>query len=356
MASKLEQKKRFGVAIIGGTGYGAGELLRTLSFHPEIEVAHVVSRSQAGAKISAVHSHLLGISDLTLCATVPDQWWTDYEAAAIVCSMPSGQAPDTITSYLKTAPEGALRCIDLSGDLRLRDAEAHTRYYPDVPFAADVRQKCVYGLSELARDAISQARYVANPGCLATATILALAPVRGVALSAPVVVDAKTGTSGAGREPQTSMHHPGRAHDFTAYKVLEHRHEPEILQCLGAEFTKQNQLMFVPHLIPVSRGIFVSCYLTCATEKDAVDLTKRYEDLYRSAIFVRLRQSPPRLVDVVGTNFCDLHLVRRGAQIVVMAATDNLGKGMAGQCIQNLNLMFGLPEDLGLRTPALGPV
>ncbi len=356
MATSGKSQKRFGIAILGGAGYGAGELLRTLAFHPEIEVAQISSRSQAGAPVSAVHSHLSGISTLTFCETLPDKWWSEYEGAAVVCSMPPGQAASAIAQYESTLPRGALKFIDLSGDLRLRDASLHARYYPEVDFAAELRAKCVYGLPELAREQIAKAQCVANPGCLATATILALAPLRGVSLAAPVVVDAKTGTSGAGREPQQSMHHPGRAHDFTAYKVLEHRHEPEIVQCLGKDFSEGTSFMFVPHLIPVSRGIFVSCYLTCSDTTVAAELAERYREFYQGAPFVRFQGRPPRLVDVVGTNFCDLHVTQRGAQVVVLAATDNLGKGMAGQCIQNLNLMFGLPEVCGLLNPALGPV
>lgn len=349
-------KKRFGIAILGGAGYGAGELLRALASHPEIEVAQVASRSHAGAPVDSVHSHLRGISTLSFCETLPAGWWSAYEGAAVVCSMPPGQAARAIADCVSKAPEGALKFIDLSGDLRLRDATLHARYYPEVDYAADLREQCVYGLTELAREQIARARFVANPGCLATATILALAPLRGVSLASPLVVDAKTGTSGAGREPQPSMHHPSRAHDFTAYKVLEHRHEPEILQCLGTDLVERGGFMFVPHLIPVSRGISVSCYLTCSDAKVAAGLAERYREFYSSSTFVRFHERPPRLVDVVGTNFCDLHISHRGAQVVILAATDNLGKGMAGQCIQNLNLMCGLPEECGLLTPALGPV
>lgn len=347
--------KRFGVSILGGSGYGAGELLRLLALHPEIEPAHVVTRSHVGKPVSSVHSHLESIWNLAFAESLPDDWWKRYEGAAIICSMPPGQAGAAIAEVLAKGPPESLKFIDLSGDFRLREPQSHTRYYPEVPFAPEIRNQCVYGLSELAPEAISKARMITNPGCLSSASILALAPLRGVAMEGPVIIDAKTGTSGAGREPQAAMHHPSRAADFTAYKVLQHRHEPEILQGLGPGFSTSAGMMFVPHLIPTSRGIFVSAYLTCQDVQIAASLPERYKAFYAHSRFIRFRSTPPRLVDVVGTNFCDINIVVRGPQVVVMSALDNLGKGMAGQCIQNLNLMFGLPEDYGLINPALGP-
>jgi N-acetyl-gamma-glutamyl-phosphate reductase common form len=348
--------KRFGVSILGGSGYGAGELLRLLAQHPEIEPAHVVTRSYVGKPVSSVHTHLESVCRLTFAESLPDTWWQRYEGAAIVCSMPPGKAGPSLSEILATKPPATLKIIDLSGDFRLRSEDSHTRYYPDVAYDAHIRQRCVYGLSELARPSIQQAQIICNPGCLSSASILALAPLRGLAAKGSIIIDAKTGTSGAGREPQESMHHPSRCADFTAYKVLEHRHEPEILQALGSEFSSQNSIMFVPHLIPTSRGIFISAYLSLQDAQTAASLPARYKSFYESSPFIRFRSRPPRLVDVVGTNFCDISVVVRGEQVVVMSALDNLGKGMAGQCIQNLNLMFGLPEELGLMSPALGPV
>jgi N-acetyl-gamma-glutamyl-phosphate reductase common form len=348
-------QKRFGISILGGSGYGAGELLRLLTSHPHIEPVHVVTRSHVGKPVSSVHSHLESICDLTFTESLPDGWWERYDGAAVICSMPPGQAGQAIAEVLNKNVPASLRFIDLSGDLRLKDPEIHEHHYAEVPFAPEIREQCVYGLSELAGQAIGQARIISNPGCLSSASILALAPLRGLTLQSPIIIDAKTGTSGAGREPQASMHHPSRAADFTAYKVLEHRHEPEILQALGSEFSKTIALMFVPHLIPVSRGIFVTAYITCQDQQTAASLPDRYRAAYSRSRFIRFRSRPPRLVDVVGTNFCDISVAVRGSQVVVMSALDNLGKGMAGQCIQNLNLMFGLPEECGLITPALGP-
>jgi N-acetyl-gamma-glutamyl-phosphate reductase len=152
------------------------------------------------------------------------------------------------------------------------------------------------------------------------------------------------------------MHHPSRTLDCTAYKVLDHRHEPEILQALGDDFSARDSFMFVPHLLPVSRGCLISCYITCENETSAASAVKNYKTLYSAAKFIRLRERPVRLVDIVGTNFCDLNIVARGKQLVVTSALDNLGKGMASQCIQNLNIIFGLAQETGLMAPALGPV
>lgn len=342
-----------GILIIGGSGYGAGELLRLLSLHPAIEVAAVVSRTYAGQPVTRVHTHLAGVSDLVFSAEPDLRSLERYTERAVVLAMPSGQAVPALTQLTAAGLTDRTVVVDLSGDLRLHDEELHRRHYPDVPFSPELRGHFRYGLSELSPPPGTR---ISNPGCLATAAILALAPFSAGALSGSVVVDAKTGTSGAGREPQAALHHPARAADVTAYKVLEHRHEPEILQALGASFQDRHPVMFVPHLLPVSRGIVVTAYATLAQAATSHEITSQVTHFYRHAPFVRVRETPPRLVDVVGTNFCDIAVAVRERQIVVMTALDNLGKGMAGQAIQNINRAFGLPEETGLRGAALGPV
>ncbi len=345
--------KPCGVIIIGGSGYGAGELLRLLSLHPSIEVCGVVSRSHAGAAVDSVHTHLTGITKLSFQSDPPLQDLRRFKKSAVILAMPSGQAVGAIAQLRRAGLAEEVTILDLSGDLRLRDEATHSRFYPEAPFAPDIRRTFCYGLPELSDERRSQ---IANPGCLATAAILALAPFASGAFVGSIVIDAKTGTSGAGREPQASMHHPARASDFTAYKALQHRHEPEIVQAFGGDFQRRHPLMFVPHLIPVPRGIFVTVYGELSELSTAEEVSARVREFYRSSRFIRVRPTPPRLVDVVGTNFCDIAVSVRGRQIVVMTAIDNLGKGMAGQAIQNLNRAFDLPEDLGLLGTALGPV
>jgi len=349
-------RKPYGVAIIGGSGYGAGESIRFLAAHPDIEVVEVISRSHAGKPVHSVHTHLQGTTSLMFRDSLSLEWCSQFKKCAVILAMPSGLAPQTIQELAtKGIPENMI-IVDLSGDLRLRDEGTHKSFYPEVSFAEEIRSRCVYGLTELARSQVASARLISNPGCLATAAILALAPLSTEGFDGALVVDAKTGTSGAGREPQASMHHPSRTADFAAYKVLQHRHEPEILQALGDSFSSANAMMFIPHLLPVSRGILVTAYGTLRSAVDTGAIRGRYETFYASSPFVRFRDSSPRLVDVVGTNFCDLHIATRGNQIAILAAIDNLGKGMAGQCVQNLNLAFGLPEERGLLIPSLGPV
>jgi len=345
--------KSCGVTIIGGTGYGAGELVRLLSHHPEIEVCEVVSRSNAGKPVASVHTHLEGIAQSKFSPEVNLEALLRFPKNAVILAMPSGQAVSALERLISRGlPESSV-VIDLSGDLRLKDEASHTQHYPDVPFAGPIRSTFRYGLPELSS---ARGPRITNPGCLATAAILALAPFSQGAFLGSVVIDAKTGTSGAGREPQASMHHPSRANDFTAYKVLQHRHEPEIVQALGEHFQRTHPVLFVPHLIPVPRGIFVTVYGHLSSAATTDEVLARVRDYYRTSKFIRVRSSPPRLVDVVGTNFCDLSVSVRGEQIAIMATIDNLGKGMAGQAIQNLNREFSLPEEVGLLGAALGPV
>lgn len=350
-------EKSCGIAIIGGSGYGAGELLRLALGHPSVEVCCVTSRSHIGKKVSSIHTHLLGLTELSFCESVDLRQLTSYKKSAVVLAMPSGHAIPAIKELIAAGLPDNTHIIDLSGDLRLKDPGTHAAFYPEVPFDSDLHRRFVYGMPEFHSFRGMQGRlFITNPGCLATASILALAPLRDLATTGSVVIDAKTGTSGAGREPQPSMHHPGRSGDFTAYKVLQHRHEPEILQALGSPFSSNFTCMFVPHLLPLSRGIFVTAYVALQTEQQATALRDSYAKFYQNCPFIRIRHSAPRLVDVVGTNFCDIHAVSRGVQVVVMTAIDNLGKGMAGQALQNLNIAFGLPEETGLQQAALGPV
>jgi N-acetyl-gamma-glutamyl-phosphate/LysW-gamma-L-alpha-aminoadipyl-6-phosphate reductase len=351
----------FGVAIIGGSGYGAGELLRFLSYHDSIEVAAVVSRSYAGRSVTSVHTHLTRVipEDLKFVAALPDNWHKHYKSSVIVSSVPTGESLKAIGEILSREDSRESSIIDLSGDLRLRDEQQHLKHYSETPFAAELRSSAVYGLPEVVGEAtVRSAKIVSNPGCLATATILALAPLRDKAAGLEfVAVDAKTGTSGAGREPQASMHHPSRAHDCTAYKILQHRHEGEILQILGSDFSNGRGLHFVPHLLPISRGVLVTCFLSFRDATSAHEAAARLANYYTGAYFIRMRDYPVRIVDVVGTNFCDINVVVRDQRMVVTCALDNLGKGMAGQCVQNINLMLGLEHSYGLRgLAALGPV
>jgi LysW-gamma-L-alpha-aminoadipyl-6-phosphate/LysW-L-glutamyl-5-phosphate reductase len=366
------------VAILGASGYGAGELLRLLTQHPAVEVEAVTSTTQPGQPLAVIHPHLRGFYDMVVTETVDIERLIAGEDAVVFAAQPTGKSGVAVDEFLKGIDKldraSRVKCIDLSGDLRLKDAALHRLHYPETPELGVRRQSFVYGLPELFRDQIRGARHVANVGCLASAAILAAAPlvrqapvrespvqeplVRESLLApdAPLVIDAKTGSSGSGRQLKETTHHPTRHADFRAYKPLAHQHEPEILQALGDPRGQRLQLSFVAQSMDTARGIFVTVHAQLAAPSDSRTLSARYADFYQDSPFVRIVADSPTLQDVVGSNFCDIGVACRGRQVIVMAALDNLVKGMAGTAIQNMNLMCGLPETTGLWMPALRPV
>lgn len=330
------------IAIFGGSGYGGSELLRILLFHPNAEVALVTANEQAGKAVSAVHRNLLGLTDLQFEST-PDDLSALSDIDVSFFALPHGQA----LSLIPRLPD-SVRAIDLSGDFRIDDADVFKRFYK-LEHPGDLQNDFVYGLAETNRDAIKTARYVANPGCFATATLLALAPaVKSGLLTGRVIVDAKTGSSGSGAKAAANTHHPQRMNSFYAYKPFEHQHLPEIEQHLRTVGPFDNELIFMTHSLPVSRGIFASCYLEMKLNFTNEDLQNLYRDFYKDAFFVRLVDGSPDINWVKNTNFCDIAAHSNGKQIAVFAAIDNLVKGAAGQAVQNMNLMFGLDEKSGL--------
>lgn len=344
------------VAILGASGYGAGELLRLLCQHPLSAVVSATSTSRVGEPVHALHPHLRGFYDLTVAGEIDQARLLDVEQAVVFSALPHGASGAAIDLLLGEITAPHLKVIDLSGDLRLKDATAHAAAYTESPLLPKLRDEFVYGMPELNRQAITSARYVANPGCLATASILAAVPLIGNGCCGPLVIDAKTGSSGAGRTPKDSTHHPTRHADFRAYRPLAHQHEPEILQALGDPRGERIEMSFVPQSMPVSRGIFTTVHAALNKPMEAESLLQKYKQFYSGSPFVRVEAGSPSLEDVVGSNFCDLGVAVRGRQVVVMSAIDNLVKGMAGAAIQNMNLMCGLPETTGLWMPSLRPI
>jgi len=265
----------------------------------------------------------------------------------VFLSLPHGQALEVVPRL----PEG-VRVIDLSGDFRLRDADVFEEHYGRAHTARELQREFVYGLTELNRERIKSARLVSNPRCSATATLLGLAPLAASgSLQGRVVVDAKTGSSGSGAKPAANTHHPQRSNSFYAYKPFTHQHVPEIEQTLGdVSGAWSNELVFMTHSLPVSRGIFASIYAELAEggEMSSEDLRALYEEFYRDSFFVRLVNGSPDINWVKMTNFCDVGFAARGRQVAVFSVIDNLVKGAAGQAVQNMNLMFGLDEKTGL--------
>jgi N-acetyl-gamma-glutamyl-phosphate reductase len=331
------------VGIFGGSGYGGSELLRILLFHPDIEIAFVTAHEHAGKSVSDVHKNLLALTDLVFQRAPQDLAGLGGIDAAFF-ALPHGQAMDLIPRL-----PGGTKAIDLSGDFRIDDAAVFEAHYKLKHSAAELQNEFVYGLTETNRDSISNATYVANPGCFATATLLALAPmVKSGLLTGKVVVDAKTGSSGSGIKPAANTHHPQRANSFYAYKPFTHQHVPEIEQHLRSIGGFESEFIFMTHSLPVSRGVFTSCYLDTTVNLTNEDLRNLFSSYYAGSFFVRLVGGSPDINWVKNTNFCDIGAFSNGKQIVVFSAIDNLVKGAAGQAVQNMNLMFGLDEKTGL--------
>jgi len=329
-------------AIFGGSGYGGSELLRILLFHPDVEIAFVTANEHAGKRVGEVHRNLLGLTDASFIPAPSDLSSTDVDVAFF--ALPHGQAMDLIPKL----PAG-VKAIDLSGDFRIDDPDSFEKHYKLSHSATDLQKQFVYGLTETNREAIRGATYIANPGCFATATLLALAPmVKSGLLTGKIIVDAKTGSSGSGAKAAANTHHPQRSNSFYPYKPFTHQHVPEIAQHLGSVGTFENELIFMTHSLPVSRGIFASSYLETNLNLTNEDVKNIFTNFYSGSFFVRLVDGSPDINWVKNTNFCDIGAFSNGKQIVVFSAIDNLVKGAAGQAVQNMNLMFGLDEKTGL--------
>jgi N-acetyl-gamma-glutamyl-phosphate reductase len=343
----MNQQNKIRVGIFGGSGYGGSELLRILLFHPNVELAFVTANEQAGKRIGEVHRNLNGLTQLNFIAAPENVDGVD----CVFLALPHGQAMDIVPRL-----PGNVKAIDLSGDFRLRDQSVFEKHYKQPHTAMTSQAEFVYGLTETNRDAVRNARLIANPGCFATATLLALAPlVANHLLSGRVVVDAKTGSSGSGAKAAANTHHPQRMNSFYAYKPFTHQHVPEIEQELEHIGDWTSELIFMTHSLPVSRGIFASIYAEANREIKEDELRIIYADYYRESFFVRLVSGSPDINWVKTTNFCDLGFAARGRQIVVFSAIDNLVKGAAGQAVQNMNLMFGLEETTGLKLVGTNP-
>lgn len=334
--------RKIRIVIFGGSGYGGSELLRILLFHPNAEVVLVTANEHAGKPAGEVHRNLNGLTDL-IFESAPEDLSSLAGIDVAFFGLPHGQALSLIPQLLES-----VKAIDLSGDFRIDNADVFKQFYK-LDHAGEIQSKFVYGLTETNREAITTAQYIANPGCFATATLLGLAPiVKSGLLNGKVIVDAKTGSSGSGAKAAANTHHPQRMNSFYAYKPFTHQHVPEIEQHLRAAGDFTNDLVFMTHSLPVSRGIFASCYMETTvnlTNEDAVNL---YKHFYEDSFFVRVVEGSPDINWVKNTNFCDVSVHSSGKNLVVFSALDNLVKGAAGQAVQNMNLMFGLDERTGL--------
>lgn len=354
------QDAGFSALILGASGYGGGELLRLLTQHPRLSAVAGVSRQQAGKPLHATHPHLRGLVHGQHQAQADWGALAEQTNPVLFSALPHGEFarlyPAFVEDWQRHGLHERLTVIDLSGDFRLDDADAFAAAYGAAhPCPAELGA-FVYGLSEWRSESLRGARRIANPGCFATAIQLGLLPLAGWEGRAGdwMAVSAITGSSGSGASPSDTTHHPSRAQDFRAYKVLAHQHEAEIRRSLREQGSALD-FALVPHSAPLVRGIFVTIGFQLAAGADQAGLEACFEQAYRQRAFIRLLPGTPRVAAVAGSNFADIAVHVRKGSGCVLVAIDNLVKGMAGQAIQNLNLAMGWPEDLGLRQGGVFP-
>ncbi len=334
------------VGIIGVTGYTGQELIRILLRHPQVNIAGLFSRSSFGKPINVLFPEFDG--RLSLVCQSPEAENICRKCDLVFLALPH-------TASMKLAVKLAkkrIRIIDLSADYRIKDPKVYAKFYSVKHVDLGGLKRAVYGLPELNREKIKNAALVANPGCYPTAAILALAPlayVKGMDLSS-VIIDAKSGVSGAGKKIAESFLFSEANEDFKAYKVGVHQHAPEINQELSKMSKRKVEALFVPHLLPLNRGILETIYVRRNRRGTGISLIDLYAKFYKKEPFVRVRKDGdmPRLKDVVHTNFCDIGVKDLGKNIVLVSAIDNLLKGASGQAVQNMNIMCGFPERQGL--------
>lgn len=339
------------VSVAGATGYAGGELLRHLVRHPEVEIVHLVAGERAGAAVHEVWPGLAGLHGGTFDEL--DGSRLGHDSDVVFTALPDGLGLSVVPAIL----EAGARVVDVGPDFRLRDAGLYARHYGREHTASALLDEAVYGLAEWSRARIEGARLVANPGCYPTAAALALCPVaRAGWVGGGIVVDAKSGVSGAGRAARRELQFGEVAGNLRPYRALDHRHVPEIEQSL-LEAGSRTSVAFVPHLVPMTRGILATCYVPLGVERSADEALDLFREAYGAAPFVRVLETLPETKATAGSNFCDLAVRAHpgGRMLVVVAAVDNLGKGAAGQAIQNMNLMYGLDETTGLWEAPLVP-
>lgn len=339
--------EKFKVGIIGATGYAGVELLRLLLAHPFVEVAAVASQSFTGKPISDVYPSLFNICD-KICVSNEE---VIAKSDVVFAAVPSGISQELAAQCIQN------KCIfiDLGADFRLDSEEEYTEWYGGKYLFPGLHEAAVYGLPELFRHEMTGKVLVGNPGCYPTASALALAPAlkAGLIETQGIVIDAKSGVSGAGRSLTQTSHFIDVNENFNAYKAGVHRHTPEIEQSLSKVAGRGVRITFVPHLLPVSRGILATCYAKATLACSEKTLRNAYENCYGDEPFIRLLPSDKEacIRNVTMSNYCDIsiHFVERSQTVVITSAIDNMIKGAAGQAIQNMNILLSMPETMGLQ-------
>jgi N-acetyl-gamma-glutamyl-phosphate reductase len=348
--------------IVGATGYGGIGVTELLLRHPSIEITSLLAKSDIGKPLSAFYPHLRGFCDRVVEDASDER--VGQDADVVIFATPDGVG----MSHARRLVEKGIRILDYSGDFRFTGLSLYQGYAKDHPNVAgkphatpELLDECVYGVPEVNRERIKKARIVGNPGCFAVAMILALAPAVKHGLIDPrsIIVDGKTGISGAGKKPSSTNHFPERNESITPYRIAQHQHAYESRATLEQVGAEPVALTFVPHLVPVTRGIINTCYANLRRAASADEVQDIYDAFYRDEPFVRVqpRGVTPGPKAVLGSNLCDVSVVVDGAndRLIAIGSIDNLLKGQAGVAVQNINIMFGLPEKSGLERMPVYP-
>ncbi|AST91610.1 N-acetyl-gamma-glutamyl-phosphate reductase [Sutcliffiella cohnii] len=343
------------IGIVGANGYGGVELIRYLVNHPYVEIKLLASHSSNGNSIVEQYPHLQGILEMNISELNIEDVKENIDV--LFFATPSGVSKELIPQYI----EAGIKIIDLSGDLRLQDGSLYEGWYKNTPAPPFALDKAIYGLTELNRELIKEATLVANPGCYPTATLLGLIPALQHKLidGNSIVIDGKSGISGAGRKTSATTHYSEINENVKAYKLGKHQHIPEIEQIVSQIGNENITVTFSTHLVPMTRGIMCTMYANLKEPINESKVISLYEDYYKDDYFVRIRKGGtwPATKEVTGSNFCDIGITvdERTNKLIIVAVIDNVVKGAAGQAIQNLNVMYGWDEKTGLQTTPLFP-
>lgn len=332
------------IAILGATGYTALELVKILLRHPEAEIVAVTSRQEGQPHIAMIHPSLTGRLDLRLEDLSPAE--VAARAECVFSCLPHGASAAVVPALL----DGGARVVDFSADYRLNDVAVYNEWYGVKHPDPDRLGKVVYGLPELFREQIPPARLVANPGCYPTSAILALSPLLKAGLIDPssIIIDSKSGVTGAGRTLKLTTHYPECNESISAYNLGRHRHTPEIEQILGIMAGHKVEVVFSPHLVPMDRGILSTTYSQPTQPIDEETLLQTLRDFYENEPFVRVVDHLPGTKDSTNSNFCDITARIVRGRVLTISCLDNMIKGASGAAVQNFNLMYGYPENTAL--------
>lgn len=343
---------KYNIAIIGATGYTGSELVRILINHTEVNIVAITSESRKGEKFSDVHPQFQGVFEPEL-VSIEDIHQFDLDL--VFLALPHGVSMD----FVKEHSDKPFKIVDLSGDFRLSSKDVYEAWYKKDHSYALGFETAVFGSPELFRRRIKEAKLVANPGCFPTSAILPIAPLlkEGIIDKKYIVIDSKTGVTGAGIKSSPITHFPMVNDNFSAYGVKTHRHAIEIQEIVNKYANDKATVLFTPHLLPVDRGILSTIYTKPTRDVSTKEIEKIYQEYYSDEPFVRLRKELPNLKQVRGTNYCDIYTTydERTHTIISIGVIDNLVKGAAGQAVQNMNIMLGLSESAGLKISPIQP-